>query len=235
MNTRHKVVSLLGLCLLSAAQVQAAFIANPSFETFSAPVRADGGVVLNPGTSALTHWDVVGNQIALITPPNVWALTAADGDNFLDLTGYTNSGYPKGISQTLSGLSTGQAYRFDMDLGISNANPACRNCGGPIVVEASIGGSRQVFTHDASDAGNIWNRYGFEFLAENSSMSLRILGNSAPGIYIGLDNVTVSAVPAPAAFWCLISALVLLVRRPRRRPSKYRGTDRAAPPGVCCA
>lgn len=216
MKMIHKFIPFAGMVLLSLSNISAASISNPSFETFIGNVRPDGGLQLNPGTANLTDWSVIGSEIAVLTPPNRWNLTASDGDNFLDLTGYTNTRYPKGISQELSGLVVGQPYIFSMDLGVSNDNSVCSNCGGPIVVEASIGDTDQIFTHNSSDPGNIWMTYGFEFIANNTNMSLTIVGNSAPGFYIGLDNISVSAVPLPPAAWLLLSGVAVVFRLRKR-------------------
>ena len=217
MKTIHKVISLIGVMLLGVSNIEAALVANPSFETFTGSVLPDGGVQFFPSTTALTDWSVIGGEIALITTPNIYDLTASDENNFLDLAGYTNGGFPKGVSQTLTALTVGQSYVFSMDLGISNDNSACPNCGGPIGVEVGIGNMNQIFVHNSSEPGNIWMTYEFEFIADNINMPLTIVGNSAPGNYIGLDNISVSAVPLPSAVWLFISGIAILFHFGQRR------------------
>jgi len=180
-------------------------VSNPSFETFSGTFGADGGRQLLPGATTLTGWNIVGGEIAILKDPNVYQLTPSDGNYFLDLTGYSNGGFPKGVSQTLTGLTEGQAYAFSMDLGIRNG-PCVgggNNCNGPIQATAQIGSHSEMFTHNSADLGNIWGTYGFTFTADSPTMTLSILGNSVPPgrEYLGLDNVSVSAVPMPAAVW----------------------------------
>jgi hypothetical protein len=180
-------------------------VSNPSFETFSGTFGADGGRQLLPGATTLTGWNITGGESAILKNPNVYQLTPSDGNNFLDLAGYSNGGFPKGISQTLTGLTDGQAYAFSMDLGIRNGPcvGSGNNCIGPIHVTAQIGSHSEMFTHNSAAPGNIWGTYGFTFTADNPTMTLSILGNSLPvgAAYIGLDNVSVSAVPMPAAVW----------------------------------
>ena len=217
MKMIHKFILFVGMMLLSLSNADAASISNPSFETFTSSVIPSSGIQLLPGTTNLTDWSVIGNEIAILTQPNNWGLTASDGDNFLDIAGYSNTWYPKGISQIVTELIVGQQYVITMDLGVSNDVNACWPCGGPIEVEASIGNIHQIFSHNSSDPGNIWMTYGFEFIANNTNMPLTIVGNSAPGIYIGLDNISVSAVPIPPAAWLLLSGVAVVFRFRQRR------------------
>jgi hypothetical protein len=199
---------LIFLLWLATSSTEAAIV-NPSFELFGGSLSIDGALSLPAGTTALTGWNVVGGQIAVLGSTNFWNLTPSDGEYFLDLTGRTAAGaagFPKGVSQTLTGLTVGQQYSVYMDLGVSNDNAACVLCGGPVSVIASVGGTSATFVHNSVDSGNIWGTYGFSFLASSTAMDLTVLGESAPGIYLGLDNVSVSAVPLPAAFWLLLSA-----------------------------
>jgi len=196
-------------------------VSNPSFETFSGTFGLDGGRQLLPGSSILTGWSIIGGESAILKSPNSYQLTPSDGNNFLDLAGYSNAGFPKGISQTLTGLTDGQAYSFSMDLGIRNGpcvgSPS--NCTGPVQVTADIGSHSQMFTHNSADPGNIWGTYGFTFTADNPTMTLSILGNSLPagGQYIGLDNVNVSAVPMPAAIWLFGTGFLAMLGMPKVR------------------
>jgi len=141
----------------------------------------------------------------------------------MDLTGFTSKGFPKGVSQMLSGLNVGQLYTFSMDLGILNGpcflSGSIDICAGPIEVGASIGSMSETFIHDSNAPGNIWGTYGFDFVADNSNMLLTIDGISVPSgkIYIGLDNVVVSAVPLPAAAWLFGSGLLGLICMARKK------------------
>jgi hypothetical protein len=211
MKTIKNVMMLLASMFISLGSAEANLVSNPSFEAFTGSFAPDGAAQLLPGTTELTGWSVVNNEIAVLTTPNNWDLTPSDGNLFVDLTGRTSAGFPKGISQLLTGLTVGQAYSFSMDLGVSN--DTCPNCGGPIEVEANIGGTSQVFLHNSSDPGDVWAAFGFDFTADSTSMTLEILGISVPpgNIYIGLDNVAVSQVPLPPAVWLFGSGLLGLV------------------------
>jgi hypothetical protein len=198
--------------VLAAANAYAQIVQNGSFETFTGAFGGDNGAQLTAASTTLTGWTIVGGEIAVLKSPNPYNLTASDGNNFLDLAGYTNVGLPKGISQVLMGLTAGQSYAVSMDLGIRNG--ACvgagSNCDGPIQVSANVAGTSQTFTHSSATAGNVWGRYSMNFVASAQSESLTIQGVGLPGgnQYIGLDNVSVSPVPEPATWGLMLAGLI---------------------------
>lgn len=198
------IISALSVMLLLLANNAEAvnIVLNGSFETYTGTFGnvslGDGGSQINTIDSTLTDWEIINDEIAILENGNSYNLTASDGTRFLDLAGYSNTGFPKGVSQQLNGLIVGQNYAFTMDLGIRNG--ACVGgasiCGGPIEVSASIGTNVQTFTHQSSDQGNIWGAFGFNFIADSSTLTLEILGVSLPSgnSFIGLDNVAVEAI-----------------------------------------
>lgn len=217
-------IALLPLAILSTC-ASAQIVSNGGFETFTGAFGADGGAQLTSASTTLTGWTIVGGEIAVLHNPNIYNLTASSGNNFLDLTGYSNTGFPKGVSQMLTGLVAGQTYAFSMDLGIRNG--ACvsggDNCHGPVTATASIGTTSQTFTEASSVAGNVWGTFGFNFVATGSSMPLTINGISVPAgnEFLGLDNVsvtgTVAAVPEPETYALLLAGLATLGSFARRR------------------
>ena len=204
MRAFAKGAALLCLTALLTTGASAQIVGNGSFETFTG---------------------VFGGEIAVLKSPNSYNLTASDGSNFLDLAGYGNNGFPKGISQSLSGLTPGANYAFSMDLGILNG--ACvsggNNCHGPITASVDIGGATHSFTHDSALPGNDWGHFGFSFVAPGSTVALTILGTSIPSgnQYLGLDNVAVvpgvSAVPEPATAALMLAGLAAVGMAGRRR------------------
>jgi hypothetical protein len=215
-------IALFSALAVAAANASGQIVQNGSFETFTGVFAGDNGSQLLTTSTTLTGWTIVGGEIAVLRSPNPYNLTSSDGDNFLDLAGYSNSGFPKGISQVVTGLTAGQTYAVSMDLGIRNG--ACvgagSNCDGPIQVSASIAGTSQTFTHTSATAGNVWDRFSMTFVAGAQSESLTIQGVGLPAgnQYIGLDNVSVSAVPEPAA-WVLTAAGLIAVGLGRIRRS----------------
>jgi len=217
--------ALLPLALL-ATGASAQIVSNGSFETFTGVFGGDGGSQLTGASTTLTGWTIVGGEIAVLRTPNIYNLTPSVGNNFLDLTGYTNTGFPKGVSQVLTGLTVGQTYAFSMDLGIRNG--ACvsggNNCHGPVQASATIGSTSQTFTEASAVAGNVWGTFGFNFVATAPSMTLTIDGISVPAgnEFLGVDNVSVApgvvgAVPEPETYALLVAGLAALGSLSRKR------------------
>lgn len=214
--------ALAGLATGASAQI----VSNGGFESFTGAFGGDGGAQLIATSTTLTGWTIVGGEIAILRGPNSYSLAASAGNNFLDLAGYSNGGFPKGLSQMLSGLTVGQTYAFSMDLGIRNG--ACvgggNNCHGPVQASATIGTTSQTFTEASAVAGNVWGTFGFNFLADSASMLLTIKGVSLPAgnEFIGLDNVsvtpgTVTAVPEPETYALMLAGLAVVGSIARRR------------------
>ena len=220
----RKILALPLTVLATGASAQ--IVTNGSFETFTGAFAADGGAQLTTASTTLTGWTIVGGEIAILKTPNAYSLAASAGDNFLDLAGYTNGGFPKGISQVLAALTVGQTYSFSMDLGIRNG--ACvgggNNCHGPVQASASIGSITQTFTEASAVAGNVWSTFGFDFVATGPSMTLTIDGVSVPAgnEFIGLDNVSVApavvtSVPELETCALLLAGLAVVGSIARRR------------------
>jgi len=217
--------ALLPLALL-ATGASAQIVSNGSFETFTGVFGGDGGSQLTGASTTLTGWTIVGGEIAVLRTPNIYSLTPSVGNNFLDLTGYTNTGFPKGVSQVLTGLTVGQTYAFSMDLGIRNGGCVSGgdNCHGPVQASATIGSTSQTFTEASAVAGNVWGTFGFNFIATSPSMTLTIDGISLPAgnEFLGLDNVSVApgvvgAVPEPETYALLLAGLAAVGAFARKR------------------
>ena len=218
-------IALLAATLALAAPLSSQTVTNGGFETFNGALGADGGAQLIGGTTALPGWSVVGSESAFLRNGNVYLLSAHSGTGFLDLTGYSNTGFPKGVSQTLAGLTVGRSYTFSMWLGVFNGRCGVAiNCSGPVSASATIGSVTQTFVQNGTAPGDVWSQFGFTFVATNTSMLLTIQGVSIPSgaAYIGLDDVSVvpaevGVVPEPAAVALLAVGLLLLVVVSSRR------------------
>jgi hypothetical protein len=224
-------IALFSLTVVVATSASAQVVQNGSFESFTGTFGSDNGAQLIGSSTTLIGWTIIGGEIAILKDPNAYNLTASDGMNFLDLAGYSNGGFPKGVSQVLTGLSVGQTYTVSMDLGIRNG--ACvsggNNCRGPIQVSASVAGTSQTFTHSSTTDGNVWDSFSSNFVANESSALLTIQGLNLPAgnQYIGLDNVSVSPVPEPTSWGLMLAGLVTVGVMVRTRRADKRQPDAA--------
>ncbi|HEU4430609.1 MAG TPA: hypothetical protein VFT98_17750 [Myxococcota bacterium] len=208
MQTRLAILATSLLAL--AAPAHANLISNAGFETFTGTHAGDNCRQLVPASTTLSDWTPVGNEIAVCTTPNQYLITASEGLNFLDIAGYQNT-LGKGVSQTISGLVIGQQYAFTADLGVSNIASCVpgATCGGPISVLVTIGSVSETLTHNSTDPGVQWASYGFSFVADSTNVTLSVVGSAIPagGAFIGLDNLSLLAVPEPA--WMSFVAVAL--------------------------
>lgn len=207
------VLLVLTLAVVFYGQpAQAFLVTNGSFEdttNFVANHPSDNTMTLPSGSTLLTGWTVISGEIAWIGPSNPFGLTASNGSYFLDLTGY-DTGPFGGVQQTISTVS-GQ-YQLEFDLGSSNIY------GIPSAITATAGSTSNIFT-STSSSSNVWKHFTMPFTASGST-TISLTGSTGQH-YIGLDNVTVSAIPIPAAGWLLGSGLVGLgLLRFRRRGPK---------------
>ena len=178
---------------------------------------------LPSGSSVIPGWTITTAELVWINNANVYGITTPFGNSFLDLTGYHNSSPYGGVSQTIN-TTIGQNYTLSLSLGVNNTNSLYS---GPISVTASAGSINQIFGYDSSGSGNFWGDFNFNFTASSSSTPISIVGlSTAGGTYIGLDNVSVTAVPweidaLPVVGTTLIFAVgVQLKRKKAQKGSK---------------
>jgi len=194
---------LLGLALCGAASLQAAnFVVNGSFEdpgslsNDAGDGSVDGFEVAPVGGGAITSWTVINREIGRGLNGNAYAITASEGSFFLDLTAYSGFGaLSGGVAQTIS-TTPGATYHFSFDLGTQQSDS---NADGPISVTASAAGLTPSFVHNPGGTGSQWANYGFDFVANAVTTEISILGTGGK-YHIGLDNVSVTAVPEPADY-----------------------------------
>lgn len=237
------------LALASPLSVTAAnLVSNGSFESFTGTlgnqVPGDGGSRVDPGSSAITGWSVVGpNNIALVSTPNSYNAFTPFGSNAVDLTGYGSSGLAT-LRQTVNGLTIGMTYELTFWLGLIKGQCGIAgngNCEVPNSATATISGATFQAIPFAIDLGTtapvgrlvnsiadstfgfadrIWDPYAFRFVADDSSIVLGFQGGSSGpyNTFLGLDNISLEAVPAPAVGpWLVLSGFALMALRRRRR------------------
>ncbi len=190
MNIR--IISAVVSTVLSSAcfYAHASLVTNGSFETGSF-VDTDGtpatAMSLALGATDMTGWAVFGDKVTWIKEPS-FGLTAPDGEYFLDLTDYQSGSPFGGVRQTIA-TTAGQAYRVSFQLGSDT------RYGLPSGLTVIAGATSQGFSTNAAGP-DAWTTYSMDFVANGSSTLLGFLGNAGQN-YIGLDNVSVNAIPAP--------------------------------------
>jgi choice-of-anchor C domain-containing protein len=172
-------------------------VANGSFEL---GVDPGVGVQINsPDSNAITGWLVQNGNLDYIGTG--W--TAGDGNRSLDLSG-TTAGT---ISQVISGLAPGQAYRLSFLMagnpGLIPSLPAVKQ------LRASIGPDSHDYSFDATgfNFSNMgWTERALDFTANESSLTLSFTsltdGLGGPA----LDKVAIQPVDGPPATNCPVPA-----------------------------
>jgi hypothetical protein len=202
------------LASISLCQTAKAQIVNGSFESGSFTFGSDGGVSLPAGSTAITGWTTINAEIAVLTTPNNYNVTAPDGLNSLDLTGYHDSQPYGGIRQTVNTVA-GQNYDLKFFIGSSATTTS---------IAVDTGGAPTTFTNPGGGGFNFLP-FTYNFTATGPSV-ITLLGTVAStGNYIGLDGVTLTprgtapGTPGPGSLALLVgmglSGSVFLKRRNR--------------------
>lgn len=191
---------LLTLSLLQVSQISSAnLVTNSSFELGAYIPSSNDTMTLSVGSTAIDGWTVTNDFIAWIGPLNPWSLTANEGNYYLDLTDFSTGSPFGGVSQNIT-TDIGQAYQLSFDLGSSNI------WGRPSAIEASAAGLSNTFTSSTSGGDSDWDQFSMLFTANSTTTTILLKGVTGSQ-YIGLDNVSVSAVPVPAALILFISGI----------------------------
>jgi hypothetical protein len=210
-----RFATAVAFLLFAVSQANANLITNGSFELGSFVNQGNETMVLGVGSTVISDWTVVADQLAWIDVGNPWGLSAQDGDRFLDLTAYPTGAPFGGISQTLATVP-GQQYQLSFYLGTYTQ----RWGGPPVSVVASAGSASQTFTVSTPSTSSTWTPFSMLFSANASSTAITLTG-SAGFQYIGIDNVSVDAagvnpIPEPGSCALVLAGLAMLAGGIRR-------------------
>ena len=215
MNTRRIAAFIVGAIasLDSVAHAQN-LLTNPSFDLGSFVNRGDGFQILPNGSTAISGWTVINDELAWGTIPNSALIAPLSGLFFLDLQGDGVASAPYGgVTQSITTVA-GQQYHLSFNLGTQqDTHP------GPVAVSATAGGTTLPFSFNPGGTGSQWGEFGFDFTASSTSTAISIVGTqpSTTAAYIGLDQVSVIVVPGPSSAGLFATGAIIVAIRRRHR------------------
>jgi len=196
---KSKWLTALAL-VLSLCGAQAALVANGSFEA-AANAATLSYILLSPGSTYIPGWTTTNAELTLdgpllgISPP----LTAAQGSDFLDLTGQHDSPPYASVFQTIA-TTPGLEYQISFEVGSDNYYDSyyTGTFEAPVVTLALNGVAAFTAVNNFPGLANYWQVWSFVFTASATNTTIMFTGETAQRVaYIGLDNVIVTATNAP--------------------------------------
>jgi hypothetical protein len=211
---RSILKSVLWVSLLGAASAaHANLLVNGSFENASPGLGqpGSGGRSLQPGASSASYvagWTAIAPFGVDNPNPNAniawlgstsltdYGLQAEAGNDFIDLTGYTDSSPYAGIQQTVTGLSAGGQYALTFYVGTGFGSGRDAYAGPASVSVLATSPVPVIFVSQSfsAPASAAWTLETYDFTAAASTVTISIYGQfSGGGQYIGLDNADLEA------------------------------------------
>ncbi len=186
MKKLQTIVIIISVSLTFTSSSAWAGLINGSFELGTDPGAYK---TLNPGATDITGWTITGQLDYIGT---YWQ--ASDGSRSLDLSGLSAGSIQQDID-TIAGYT--YIVNFDM-AGNPDGDPTLKQ----LVLEA-VGVDAHAFNfditgHTKSDMG--WQTMQWSFIANATTTTLKftsLVGDTGWGP--ALDNVSITAIPAPAA------------------------------------
>ena len=205
------VGAAIGAALLASPARATNLIVDGSFEDPTVP--AGSFTLFNTGTNFGTGnpWSVVGpsaGDVGIVYTnffQNGITFPAEDGNQWIDLTGVTNSP-AEGVQQTVA-TTIGQQYSLSFYVG--NVNNVGGIFGTTSTVDVDINGSQVLAAENSCTSCTstlAWQLFTTTFTATSTSTVLAFLnGDPSNDTSNGLDNITLNATsiastPLPAAF-----------------------------------
>lgn len=219
------------LILTSLAAVASAnavnLLVNGGFESTDTTTNVGiTGIRKYNGGESLVGWtvggvDVLGTDANYTEASGAGSITfnANSGNTSVDLTGFGNTGLSDSISQSIA-TTVGTTYNVSFFVGRQNSFDASdtRYATPSTVVFSLNGGAPMSFTNSNTATAKInWTQFTTSFVANSTSTLVQFNNGTLDNNWVGIDDVSVEAVPEPASFAALgVGALALLRRRAKR-------------------
>jgi hypothetical protein len=226
MSTQMKLKMLAAAALMATTGLASAnLLTNGDFElgTIPAPRAIDGGTTLPVGATDVTGWTVITSTVDWLQTNTLsnnamtaWQLDAQSGDRFLDLTGLNATAPYGGVQQT---FATTPGTVYDVTFWLGSTNTSLLSNGTPSAL-VSVANTTITAAVSVADTLNKWEPKAFQFTASSATSTLSFVGASGFN-YIGLDNVSVTAVPEPGTIALMLAGLAAVGSvAARRRPQR---------------
>ncbi len=208
----YAVMAALGALAMAGSASAANLLANGNFENTGFG-GTSGYYNLGPGGSGADHgipsdfgWSVPVNNVDIVANGVYGPYLASGGAYSLDLVGYGSTG---AIEQSFNTVA-GKTYQVTLDYSSNNG----------------INGPTADITVDGSSIGTLtgthsWKSFSTTFVGDGNPATFEIaevIGGGNAGVF--LDNISVAAVPEPAAWALMIGGLGLTGFALRRRAAK---------------
>lgn len=152
---------------------------------------------------------------------------STDGGTFVH--GLAEGNSDEGVAQDITGLIINQAYAISFEQSISNRSGfnSAGDLGSWLVTFGGITQSSGTMATPTLSSMFGWQDQTLIFTATATTQQLKFVANNVTGtrVDLGLDGVSIAAVPIPAAIWLFGSGLFGLVgiaRRHRKLPPPSR-------------
>lgn len=220
-GSRRSIAAVITVCAIGCASpAMADLVANGGFELGTFTGGGSLAQQIEPGDTPLSNWTVSGGPATWYT--NGWnngfqPVNPRTGNFGLNLA--DGSVRFVRVSQTLNNLVPFQQYQLSFWVG----NYSFNNGPAGLNVNITDGTSNTILVSEAlapaTNGSETWTRFAFNFIADGTSNTISFSEINGPS-YIGLDDVSVAAVPEPATWAMMILGFTGVGFMACRRKSK---------------